>query len=172
MLVLFSLLMAALIVLADQMTKIVAVLTLKGKQDVVVIEGLLEWTYRENTGAAFSMLSDHREVFLISTTVLLVLCMALLLHRFSKKPYWCLVMALLLGGGVGNMIDRLALGYVVDYIHVLFFPAVFNFADICVSVGSVLFAIPILVDVVRDVVKWFRERKTAPADASDAGDAQ
>ncbi len=168
MLVFFSLFTALLLVLIDQLTKALVVLQVKPVGDIPVIDGLLNWTYRENTGAAFSMFSDSRYVFLISTTVLMALCLYLLFFKYSKNALMCFIFALILGGGAGNMIDRLALGYVVDFIHVSFFSAIFNFADCCVTVGAGILFVIILGSMVKEWLEKWKNKKSAAADQAAA----
>lgn len=125
----------------DQFLKMMVIMKLKPIGTITCIPGLLEFTYLENTGAAFGFLSGRSWIIMICTVVLII---ALIIHLFRYKhhtflSYTCC--ALIIAGGVGNLIDRFAFGYVVDYIHVLFFPYVFNFADCCVVVGAILFAV-------------------------------
>ncbi len=168
MLIFFSLFTALLIVLIDQLTKALVVLQVKPVGDIPVIEGWLNWTYRENTGAAFSMFSDSRYVFLISTTVLMALCLYLLFFKYRNSGFMCFVFALILGGGAGNMIDRLALGYVVDFIHLSFFSAIFNFADCCVTVGASILAVAIIGSMVKE---WLDNRKKKAAKQAQKADS-
>lgn len=170
MLVFFSLFTALLLVLIDQLTKELVVLQVKPVGDIPVIDGLLNWTYRENTGAAFSMFSDSRHVFLISTTVLMALCLYLLVTKYAKNGFMCFVFALILGGGAGNMIDRVAAGYVVDFIHLSFFSAIFNFADCCVTVGASILFVAILGSIVKDFLEK-KKKKMAQAQGDDPASA-
>ena len=138
MLVFLSLLGAAVLAVADQLIKGMVVLYVKPQGSMTVIEGLLTWVYSENTGAAFGMMSDSRWFFIVITAVMMLACLYLLFTKYRNSPVAAFIFALLLGGGVGNLIDRVANGFVVDYIYVSFFPAVFNFADCCVVVGAFL----------------------------------
>ena len=92
----------------------------------------------------------RRWFFIVTTGFITILLIAGLF--VYKKHSACSIAAsiLIIGGGIGNLIDRIFLGYVVDYIHVSFFPPIFNFADCCVTVGTVLLMIHIL---------FFLERK-------------
>lgn len=150
MLVFFSLFTALLLVVIDYLTKALVVLKVKPVGDITVIEGWLKWSYRENTGAAFSMFSDSRYIFLISTTVLMALCLYLLFFKYRTNGLMCFIFALILGGGAGNMIDRVALGYVVDFIHLSFFSAIFNFADCCVTLGASILSVVIIISMVKE----------------------
>ncbi|MBQ9083681.1 MAG: signal peptidase II [Clostridia bacterium] len=171
MLIFFSLFMAAALVVIDQLTKALVVLQVKPVGSIPVIEGWLNWTYRENTGAAFSMFSDNRGVFLVSTVMLMGLCLYLMFAHYSRNTWVCFTFSLILGGGLGNMIDRVAAGYVVDFIHVSFFPAIFNFADCCVTVGACILFVLILVGMGKDP-KSKKGKKTTGGEEEHGGTAQ
>lgn len=105
------------------------------------IPGLIGLTYTENTGAAFGMLSNARW-FLASLSVLAsaVIVWAIIKSYFGAwQADWCLT--LILAGALGNAIDRIFAGYVVDYLQFLFIDsfAIFNFADMCIVCGGILF---------------------------------
>ena len=137
---LYYALFAAGIVAADQFTKYLTVANIALSQDVPFLPGLLQLTYVQNTGAAFSSFEGQQWLFAL---IFLVLT-GLILFEYFKKPMgfsklerWCI--AAIYGGGLGNMIDRLRLGYVVDMIRVDFmeFP-VFNVADCFITCGCIL----------------------------------
>ncbi|WP_411655704.1 signal peptidase II [Anaeromassilibacillus sp. SJQ-1] len=142
--------LAVVAALVDQLIKRLVVVQLKPVGSMTAIPGLLDFTYLENRGAAFGMLQDQRWFFIVTTGFITILLIAGLF--VYKKHSACSIAAsiLIIGGGIGNLIDRIFLGYVVDYIHVSFFPPIFNFADCCVTVGTVLLMIHIL---------FFLERK-------------
>ena len=143
---------AVLCVAADQITKYLAYANLHPDGSVDVIKGVLRFTYVENRGAAFGSLSDHRWVFLVFSTLLIIALMGYTVWRHVKKRpmEWSLRISagLLIGGGIGNMIDRIALGYVIDFIDFCAFPDlwmwVFNGADSFVCIGTALLMIWIL----------------------------
>ncbi len=125
-------------VAADQLTKLAAVRLLK-PGSVTALPGVLDFTYVENRGAAFGILADHRWVFLVLSAAAIA---AIFAYIIISKPRSCLLLislGLIAGGGIGNMIDRVRLGYVVDFIDVTFVKFyVFNIADSCVCVGCAL----------------------------------
>lgn len=128
----------ALPVAADQLTKHLAVLYLKGQAPKVLIPGILELQYLENRGAAFSMLQGQQWFFYILTAVFLT-GVFLFLHRLPDTRRMLplrLAVLFLSAGAIGNFIDRLLHRYVVDFIYVscIDFP-VFNVADICVTLS-------------------------------------
>lgn len=117
-------------------------------QSFEVIPGVLNVTYVQNTGAAFGILGEQRWIFIVVSAIMIVL---LTLFLARAKGYHKLVYisaALILGGGVGNMVDRLSLGYVIDYIDFCAFPSlwrwVFNAADTAVCVGAGLLIVYLL----------------------------
>lgn len=139
-----ALLLAAAAVAADQLLKMLVVSRLKPVGDITVIPGFFHLTYVENPGAAFGILANQRWIFI---TLTFLICIAIVYAIFAYREHtffsYC-ASILILAGGIGNIIDRLLHGYVVDYLHVLFFPFVFNFADCCVTVGTVLLIVHLL----------------------------
>ena len=134
----------ALLAALDQWTKALAVTHLKGQPAVPLIDGILELQYSENRGAAFGLLQDGRIFFLIVTVVVLAL-MAWFFFRIPDKKRFLpvkILVPVIAAGAVGNLIDRLLNGYVVDFVYlsVINFP-IFNVADIFVSWSAVLLII-------------------------------
>ena len=112
-----SVIIAIVVVLADQISKHFVCLNLKQVGSIPIIEGILNFTYVENTGAAFGILSDNRAVFMVfSVMIIAVLAyVVVLFHGQSKLFDVCL--GLIVGGGIGNMVDRAILGYVIDFLY-------------------------------------------------------
>lgn len=138
------LLVAAFLAAADQLLKMSVVSGVKPYGPVTLIPGLLTLEYTENLGAAFSMFSGARWFFVVITAAVCAFII-FALFRYENHSFFSLAAsALIVGGGVGNMIDRILHEYVVDYIHVSFFPAIFNFGDCCVVVGVCFFIIHVL----------------------------
>lgn len=134
-----SLLIMTALVAADQLIKLLVSNVLPGAGVVSVIPGLLDFRYVQNFGAAFGMMAGKTWFFLLATGVV---CAALIVGLFwYKKHNWMSYTAsiLIVAGGVGNLIDRIFNEghFVTDYIHVSFFPPVFNFADILVTLGTI-----------------------------------
>ena len=129
---------------ADRLTKIWAAAEMPARE---VIPGVVGVRYAENTGAAFSMLSRVPWVVAALSMALVAAVVAFIfadrsLNRLARTGLWLVV-----AGGLGNIYDRLAYGYVVDFIEVLFMDfAIFNVADICVCCGAALAAVAILAD--------------------------
>ena len=143
---LLSLLGAAVLVVLDQLIKHWATAALLPVGSMEVLPGIVELRYCLNDGMAFSMLAGKQGLLIGVTSVMLVAVLVMLFVRkmpLAERIAWTLV----LGGGVGNLIDRVLNGVVVDYINVLFMNfAIFNFADICVCVGVGLLMLVLLLD--------------------------
>lgn len=144
---LVSLISVIVLTIFDQWTKWLAVDKLKDQEPIVLISKVFELNYTENRGAAFGMLQDQRLFFLIMTVVVL-LGVLLLFYRMPFERYYLPMRGLFVvfaAGTVGNLIDRVFLGYVVDffYISLIDFP-VFNVADIFITGSLALFVLLIL----------------------------
>ena len=129
---------AAVLVAVDQIVKYLVMTNIPLGGHVPFIPYLVELTYVTNTGAAFSIFSEHTwALALVSLVMSLALALALWKNLF-RHPFGKLALTLLLAGAVGNLIDRAFRGFVVDMFNVLFMRfAVFNVADICVVVGGI-----------------------------------
>ncbi len=140
-----ALLLAVAVVALDRATKHWAMRTLA--QPVVALEGVLRWRYCENTGAAFSALSGSGTVVLVLSAVLLAVLAAYLLFR-PRIPWGAqLCLWAVVAGGASNLFDRLAWGFVVDFIEPLFVSfAVFNVADCFIVLGVLGAALTVLLD--------------------------
>ncbi len=130
--------LAALFVGLDQLVKYLVVQNIQPGAHVPLIPHVLELTYVRNTGAAFSLFQEHTGLLaLVSVAVSVLLAAALWKNLLFRRPLGKLTLTLLLAGAVGNLIDRVFRGFVVDMFNVLFMEfAVFNVADICVVVGG------------------------------------
>lgn len=137
---------ALLLVVADQLIKQWANVVLQPVGAVTLLPGIVELRYYLNDGMAFSMLAGKQTLLIIVTSIMLVCVLALLLLR-RMGPWERVSWMLILGGGIGNLIDRVLNGVVVDYINVLFVNfAVFNFADICITTGVIMLVLWVLYD--------------------------
>ena len=137
---------AALLVVIDQLIKQWATAVLQPLGALTILPGVVELRYFLNDGMAFSMLAG-KQTLLIGMTSLMLLCVFLLLLLRKMGPWDRISWTLILGGGVGNLIDRVVSGVVVDYVNFLFVNfAVFNFADICITTGVVMLMLWVLYD--------------------------
>ena len=135
------------LIVIDQITKYFAVLNLKGVSSWVLWDGVFELHYLENRGAAFGILQDQKMIFILIAVVVLAVIFHVLFKAPYQKMYSKLHISLILiaAGAIGNLIDRVRLGYVVDffYFSLINFP-VFNVADIYVTVSSFYLVILLL----------------------------
>lgn len=136
----FIIIIAGIVV--DQISKWLAVVHLKGNLSFPLWEGVLHFTYLENTGAAFGILKGNRWVFM-SVSIIAIAGMLLFLIKYRpKNKLIAISISLIISGGIGNMIDRILLGYVVDFIDfALINFAIFNLADSWVCIGAALLII-------------------------------
>ena len=139
-------------ILVDQIVKIIISSTMSVGETIPVIKDIFHFTYIRNEGAAFGMLSEHRWVFMIISSVAIV-AMCIYLFKFCKERMLVRIgIALVIGGGIGNMIDRIFLGYVVDMIDCRFIDFyVFNVADSCVCVGAGIVFLGVLLDTIKEI---------------------
>lgn len=128
--------LAVLLILGDQLTKLAVRASIPLGGSVPFIPYILDLTYVQNTGAAFSLLRQHTWLLtLISAAVVLGMCL-LIVKGFFKNALGRWAAALVLAGGMGNLIDRVLLGYVTDMFQTVFMDfAVFNVADCCITIG-------------------------------------
>lgn len=136
----------------DQITKLIVASNMQLNDTLPIIKNVLHITYIKNEGAAFGMLSNHRWIFMsVSAVAIVALCVYL--FRFSKDTRLMKTgMALIISGGIGNMIDRIFLGYVVDMIDfrlINFY--IFNVADACVSVGAAVLILGIVLNEIKTI---------------------
>lgn len=139
-----ALLIGAVIVAADQIIKYFVINNLKPLGSVSVIDNLFKLTYVENRGVAFGMFNDMRWFFVVLTSVLIA---AIIIFMFIKRPggkLFYIAAGLIIGGGIGNLIDRILYGYVIDYLSLSFFSPVCNFADYAITIGVVLLAVYVI----------------------------
>ena len=136
---------AILAVIADQVTKYIVVENIDFKGTVPFIPGFMSFYHTRNTGAAFSMFSDQRWVFMVFSFISMGLIIFILIKEYKRHKLLNLALAMVLGGGIGNMIDRIRLEYVVDFFKTEFMDfAVFNVADCFITVGAVLLGVYVI----------------------------
>ncbi len=153
-------------VIIDQITKAIVTSNMEVGETIPVIEDVFHFTYVRNEGAAFGMLAEHRWVFM-SLSVIAIAAIGIYLFKFCKETLFTKIgLALVVGGGIGNMIDRLTLKYVVDMIDCRFIDFyVFNFADSCVCVGAGMVILGFLLSIIKEHKE--KSRKEAEKDISD-----
>ena len=130
--------LALILVIIDQVVKYLVLQNIPLGGHVSFIPYLVELTYVQNTGAAFSMFNQHTWILTLISLVMSVVLAVAIWKNFFRHPLGKLTLTLLLAGAVGNLIDRAMRGFVVDMFNLLFMEfAVFNVADICVVVGGI-----------------------------------
>ena len=138
---------AVLLFILDQITTLLTVQNFSLYESVTVIKGVLDFTRHHNTGGPWSLFDSHIEVFVIITFVIFLLEFLYFKKRPMKHPLEKISVMLINAGAIGNLFDRIFRGYVVDMIEVTFIEyPVFNFADICVVSGAILFCIYMFFD--------------------------
>jgi signal peptidase II len=139
-----ALLLSAAAIAADQAIKILVISNMKLNEQISVINGFFKLFYIQNNGAAFGMLQNRIWLFIIVTFLVSAVIIAALFRYQHHEFFSYAASILIVGGGIGNLIDRVFRGYVIDYISISFFPWIFNFADCCVTVGTAFLIIHIL----------------------------
>lgn len=167
------LLLAVVTIVVDQVTKTIVVATMFEGQSITVINHVLYLIFVRNPGAAFSMVSGQTWIF----SILAAVVTAVIIWSLSriKSRAWAVVFGLLLGGTIGNLIDRLfrepgfGIGHVVDFINLPWLmPAIFNVADIAISTAAVMFVLLVLLGIGLD---GKRSRKNAASEEGARGDS-
>lgn len=161
---------AAAVVIVDQVSKYLISVNLPEPGDTIpVIKDVLHLTRVNNEGAAFGMLSNQRWIFMVLSVVAIIgLTVWAAVYIVKTKNTWMLLSAaFVVGGGIGNMVDRIWHGYVIDFIDCRFINFyVFNVADSFVTIGCILLVISLVVEE----IKGIRARKAAEAEEEDGED--
>lgn len=139
------LLLAVLVILFDQLLKLLVVNTMSLNQSIPVITNVFHITYVHNFGAAFGLLAHRTSFFILVTLVVAFLLLIFLRHLPKEQKLLRAALVLQLGGAAGNLIDRVRLGYVIDFFDFRVWP-VFNVADIAIVFGVGL----LLLDLTRN----------------------
>ena len=111
-----------------------------------IIKNFFYITYVENYGIAFGLFKNNTLIHIISTSIILLIMCCFLFIYYKKNTAVAICISLIIGGAIGNLIDRIRLGYVVDYIHFIIFPPVFNIADAAIVCGAMLLSILLIFD--------------------------
>ena len=152
--VLFAVLLCCSLIGIDQIIKILVINYLKPVQYIDVLEGVLRFRYVENTGAIFGSFAAHTAFLTVFSIILLGVTIFMLVKNKDKNKLVNVCLLLMISGGIGNIIDRIRLHYVVDYIEPLFVDfAVFNFADCLITVGAFALIFYLIYDLIKDTKK-------------------
>lgn len=114
--------------------------------DITVIKNFFYLTYVKNYGIAFGMFQNKRLFFIITTSIIAVIVLFLIYKFYKINVLITFCLSLILGGAIGNLIDRVRLGYVIDYLHFTIFPPVFNLADSAIVAGAILLGAVVVFD--------------------------
>lgn len=164
---------AAVIVGADQLTKYLVIQHIPEGESIPVIEGVLHLTHIKNDGAIFGWFDDSRWMFMVLSTVGILVMIGMLVYWVKKEPkdkFMQAILTLLIAGGIGNMIDRCALGVVTDFIDFCAFPNlwkwIFNVADCAVTIGGGMMVLWLILSVIAEI----KNKKNAPEEQAEQGD--
>ncbi len=135
----------AMIVGMDQLFKYWVLQVLEPIQVYPLIEGVFQFRYLENRGMAFGLMEEQWWLLIGGTAVILIAGLVVIFMKKIHSKWLLAALSLAIGGGIGNLIDRIFRGYVVDYLDFCAINfAVFNFADMCVSAAMIMFIIWLL----------------------------
>ena len=134
----------ALVVAIDQITKYFVVQNVKPQGSVGFVPHVLDFVYSENRGVAFGLFQDATWLFIVLTSIVIVVFSFLLIKNYKTSKLFSVASALIIGGGIGNLIDRIRLGYVVDFLQLSFFRPICNLADYAITFGTVLLIVYLL----------------------------
>lgn len=151
MLQVITILSIAVLVVIDQLIKLLVLEYLQPIGSLPLIDGILQLRYAENTGAAFGSFSEYTTALSVFTFIAILAGIIFLMSKKLKFGVEYVCVALIIAGGAGNLIDRVFRGFVVDYIEPLFIDfAVFNFADILVTCSAIVLVIWTIYDIYRE----------------------
>lgn len=154
MLQVITLLSIAAAVAVDQIIKLLVIRYLEPIGSLPIIDGFIQLNYAENTGAAFGSFSEYTNILSLFTLIVIIIGIVLLMTKKIKFGVEYVTAAVIIAGGLGNLVDRIFRGFVVDYIEPLFIDfAIFNFADILVTCGAAVLIAWMVYDIYRDTKK-------------------
>ncbi|MBQ7727335.1 MAG: signal peptidase II [Clostridia bacterium] len=156
----------AFVIGADQLTKWLVVTHIPLGESVELIPGVFRFTYIRNEGAAFGMLANHRWIFMVLSTVAILALFVYLVMKRKESKWITVPLAMIVGGGIANMIDRFALKYVIDFLDFYPFPFwkwIFNVADAFVVVGAFILGFYLI----SLLIKELKKRSAAQAQAGN-----
>ena len=162
----FYVIFAALMIVLDQVIKFLVRANIPLGESIPLLPHIMDLTYVQNTGAAFSMLSKHTWVLTLLSAAIVAVIAVLVAKGVLAGRLGKFSAALIMAGGIGNLIDRLFLKYVTDMFQTTFMNfAVFNWADCCVTVGAVLLFVYLLFFYGKDQKKEDGHDAQLPSDS-------
>ncbi len=160
MLQVITLIIIAVLVAIDQIIKLLVIEHLEPIGSLTLIDGFIQLNYAENTGAAFGSFSGETTFLSIFTLAIILLGLVYLFVKKRKVDMEYVCISLIIAGGLGNLIDRIFRGFVVDYIEPLFVDfAIFNFADILVTCSCIALVIWLMYEIYRENKNDKREKR-------------
>lgn len=167
-----QLLSVGVLVWIDRIIKNAAAENLYGSGTKVLVKGFLGLCYAENTGAAFSMFNTSTDVLSVVTGVIMAVGLVLLFVIKNKPKIYDICVPFIIAGGMGNLLDRLTRGYVIDYIKTLFidFP-IFNFADILITCSCGAVIVYLIREMINDAKKEKAEKARGAVNASSTAES-
>ena len=149
--VLLIIVVGIILTVLDQLVKLWAISSLEPVGSITVIENIFSLTYVENRGAAWGMMAGAKWYLIIMPIVVIVAAIAYLIIKKLSDPLLLWSVMLIVSGGLGNLIDRIFRGFVVDYLHATFidFP-VFNLADCCITIGAGLLILYVILSEIKE----------------------
>lgn len=155
--------LAIILVFLDQLIKNNIINKIKLEESVIIIPSFLKFTHVKNYGAAYSILFKKTKLLIVFTFLILICLVVYLIKKKNKNKNYLFSITLIISGGLGNLIDRIIRGYVTDYINFIYGPfkyiAIFNFADLLIVFGSILFLINFIIN--EFYLNNFKKRKKA-----------
>ena len=137
----------AIIVVVPVLAEVIryfVVANLKPDGVVNAVPSILRFVYSENRGVAFGMFQDGTVFFAITTSIVIIVAAIFLIKNYKKSVLFSVAASLIIGGGLGNLYERIVHGYVVDYLSLSFFPPICNFADYCITAGTICLIVYLL----------------------------
>ena len=141
--------LALFVLAADQATKVWAQQTLRPGQQLTAIAGWLWFRLASNSGATFGVLQGHNVLFLAVSALLLLAVVVVLMRGVASSMLAAAALGAVAGGTTGNLLDRIRLGSVIDFIEVHSWPTTFNLADAAIRIGVVVYVVALLVGLRR-----------------------
>ena len=150
----------------DLVTKVIFAQVLEnGARDIDVIPGVFRFIYIENDGAAYGMLGGHTWLLIILTIAFIIGFICYYIFNYSSSIWYSLSIGLIISGAIGNLVDRVFIGKVRDFLSLEFFNFIFNFADVWITLGVICFSIHMLIEIIKEVRE--KKGKKSENDASD-----
>lgn len=144
MLVILAVIITFVLIAIDQLSKLYALNVIKPQGQITLIDNFYYMTYVENRGAAFGMMQNKQLFFIVVTLVIFAVFAYVLIKYKIEGRLFFVAVVLIFSGGIGNLIDRVFRGFVVDFLQFSFFSPVCNIADYYITVGAVLLIISVL----------------------------